>query len=324
MAETIRFLHRRMNMGCPKVLSKALELDRRAAAVCRSLGKGAVCRGAVCLELACRLHDKSLDKEELQRRSGATKQIYQQTFQRISNVLKVKASRFTVHELAVKFGMLSFISFAETTLKTYKRRVLQTLPAAQRVRTSFAGAIYPAAVFFVCVQKRKARIDKKKLVDLVNADMKTFTRVCTHILDVCHDTVGVRKVKRKAKNAMKSSVTLYGNGKGKTMRNPDGTVKNISPMTGSEKKKRKRGIDLGISEQQIKDGDFDSDEGGESVVAHDERFENRKLALKEKTEYFAWRNRQLKKAKQPPKKRRKQTNISSMFVKNILDKANKL
>lgn len=150
MSETIRFLHRRMNMRCPKVLAKALELDRRASISCRSLGKGAICRSAICLELACRLCDAQLDKDELQRRSGANKKVYTQTFLKISNILRIKASGYSIRELAIKFSAMSHVTFIEKTFLAYKRRVQQDMPAAQRIRTNFSNPVYAAAIFFTC------------------------------------------------------------------------------------------------------------------------------------------------------------------------------
>jgi ORC6 second cyclin-like domain/Origin recognition complex subunit 6 (ORC6) len=151
------------------VVRKAQELERLSRVRRRLLGKGEMCRGAACVELACRLHKAKFEHADLIRYSGASPTLYNSTLFVLQNLLNVHFP-VTVAELAVKFGCVALVDDAEALARRYRRDKTDSVNALQAQSMDFATPLIAGAALSCVASLCHIRLTRAKLFGAVCAN----------------------------------------------------------------------------------------------------------------------------------------------------------
>eukprot|EP00729_Bicosta_minor_P001833 gene1833-6267_t len=139
------------------VLQKALELERLA----KMKMLATVATQAVCVHLAARNAGSLLDKAKLKiciQLSGSTRQAFEKHAATLQSILRI-SPKFSVRELAVRFGCLDAVDEAQRIKKTF----VADFPEARRRQMDCTKAVYTAAALTLAVKELKAKGRKLKL-----------------------------------------------------------------------------------------------------------------------------------------------------------------
>jgi len=222
-----------------------------------------VCKDAVCVELACRVCKMTLTENQRQmliKRSGAANgKIYQQTLVRIRTSLGIKIG-VSIRDVAVQFGVVSLLPFAQTILIQYKKRCRNSVLSAQRQFIKFDNPAFQAAALSLGAAKRKIKhFDDDRLVSSVGSTVVEFKRIRTSMIEVCEDLIGAAKKKKTTTTRKRSS-------------------------SGEHVKKTKKGS--GGAEQMERENHLDM-EARDVIPGYEDTSEAR--AAKARREYQEWR-----------------------------------
>ncbi|SPQ93653.1 unnamed protein product (mitochondrion) [Plasmodiophora brassicae] len=173
--------------------SKAAEYVRVSKMRVRNLGDAEICRNVVCLHLASTLYDYPFPDTLAVRYSGVSDKVYRRTYELLRGQLNVP-NTLTLNSLAVKFGCVSIIEFADSVLRAFRAHSGED--AAEP--SSESSPIDTAATFYVCAKRRKAKIDMKQLMKICNASTREWKETCQEIEEVCANELGpLRPPRRK-------------------------------------------------------------------------------------------------------------------------------
>ncbi|XP_031571148.1 origin recognition complex subunit 6-like isoform X2 [Actinia tenebrosa] len=140
-------LARKMGIDSPQVVKKAAEYSRlvsvQGSSLTRSLGLSGSAKSVICLELATSSCNNPVDKKTILRLSGMpTKKAYHHAYKTLECLLGREKS-YTVHDLAVQFGVLEAAKLAESVFQ----------------------------------RMQKIRVDKTKLLDLLGVKKSQFDKL---------------------------------------------------------------------------------------------------------------------------------------------------
>ena len=189
----IAILIRKIGVPASRVRPKAEELYRLSRVKRPVMGKMEVARAALCVDCACRVCDESpRDADILRKFSGVAPNMYNALLGQFQTFLAIRTkATHSIRSLAIQFGMSSMVEFVEKTLETFERRFLESLAENRRKHANFDSPAFKAAAFFLCAQKRKRALDKRRLLQLAAVDDEVFKSTCNAMLLHCFDTVGI-------------------------------------------------------------------------------------------------------------------------------------
>eukprot|EP00949_MAST-11_sp_MAST-11-sp1_P001574 g1574.t1 len=175
-----------------RVLAKAKELVRISMLKMPRMGLAEVARYAVCVDCACRiLNCTPSDMKKIQRFSGVDKKMYRQTLVRMQNILQVRTTAsLSLRGLALKFGCTFLVGFTDTVLQLYKTRFREHLHAGRRHDADFSSPKFMAAAFYLSAKKKKVKVDRRRLLELLAVQGGEFNHVVNDMRALCFDKVG--------------------------------------------------------------------------------------------------------------------------------------
>ncbi|KAL4423114.1 hypothetical protein ABPG77_004797 [Micractinium sp. CCAP 211/92] len=180
------------------VAAKAAEYARLATARLGpgGLGQFELCKGAVCVELACMTLGQAVDSTLVARFSCVGEKVYRNAKAAMQKVLGV-TSRATARDLCIQFGCARHDQSVRAALAAYKERFVRSLPPAQQARVDFGRPVFLAAAFYLVARKHKVQVDRMKLLGPLGVAATEFAQVCASMADLCADLCGEQR-KRKA------------------------------------------------------------------------------------------------------------------------------
>ncbi|XP_068641212.1 origin of replication complex subunit 6-like [Aristolochia californica] len=203
-------LARKLGLSDSKhVIRKAEELRRLCDVQFDSsvIGVGEVCKGIICLEIAANRFQVMFDRQLAIRLSGMSEKAYHRSFNSLQNGLGVK-TKLDVRELAIQFGCVRLIPFAQRGLTLYKDRFISSLPASRRASADFSRPVFTAVAFYLCAKRHKLKVDKIKLIELCATSDTEFSSVSISLKDLCFDVLGIAKEKNDPKSAKRNRESL--------------------------------------------------------------------------------------------------------------------
>ncbi|KAL4458304.1 hypothetical protein ABPG75_013169 [Micractinium tetrahymenae] len=181
------------------VAAKAAEYARLATARMGpgGLGQFELCKGAVCVELACMTLGQAVDTTLVARFSGVGEKVYRNGKAALQKVLGV-SSKATARDLCIQFGCARHDQSVRAALAAFKERFVKSLPPAQQGRVDFGRPVFLAVAFYLVARKHKVQVDRMKLLSPLGVTATEFAQVCASMADLCADLVGEQQRKRKA------------------------------------------------------------------------------------------------------------------------------
>ncbi|KAL3629006.1 Origin of replication complex subunit 6 [Castilleja foliolosa] len=182
------------------LIRKAAELRRLADVQFDSsiIGVGETCKAVICLEIAASRMQVIFDRQAAIKMSGVSEKAYNRSFNSMQNGIGVK-NKLDIRELAIQFGCVRLIPFAHKGISLYKERFLASLPISRRGSTDFNRPVFTAVAFYLCAKKHKLKVDKFKIIELAGTSESEFSNVCTSMMDLCFDVLGISKEKKDPK-----------------------------------------------------------------------------------------------------------------------------
>eukprot|EP00850_Spirogloea_muscicola_P016201 SM000130S27088 [mRNA] locus=s130:48920:51981:- [translate_table: standard] len=208
----VRQLVRRMDLENPKaVRAKAEELLRlcKLKFEAASFGVGEIAKTILCLELACSLLNIPMARHKGIKYSAGFLHLKVQSI--VFSVLKLLGVQ--IKPLAIQFGCVRLVNAVTETLAMYKDRFLAALPASRRASADFGRPVFAVATFYLTAKKHKLKVDRLKLLEVAGISEKEFARVCTSMLDLCFDRLGINRERRAAEDVKHNRSLLDVTGK---------------------------------------------------------------------------------------------------------------
>jgi len=223
-----------------KILRKSEEMVRLARVRCPSgIGTGELVKAAVCLELASKQFGQSFDKKKAIILSGATEKIYQVAQSSLQNILGIRPE-ISVKELAIQFGCMQLVKYAERLFEIYKQQYLAGIDPQRRNFADFSRPVFTAVAFYLSAIEHQVTVDKKLLIDCCFTNATEFNQVCESMTGLC--TI------KKSKGESKSNIS------------------SIKKKEKSSKKKKSGKLDDNLSEKRARDEEDElSDLEGEEL-----------------------------------------------------------
>eukprot|EP00850_Spirogloea_muscicola_P012685 SM000083S22732 [mRNA] locus=s83:179443:182473:- [translate_table: standard] len=262
----VRQLVKRMDLENPKaVRAKAEELLRlcKLKFEAASFGVGEIAKTILCLELACSLLNISMTRQKGIKYSGLSEKAYLRSLNAMQNALGIRHVKISfdpvdvsplqlgdlmftaslrlgvqIKPLAIQFGCVRLVNAVTDTLAIYKQRFLAALPASRRASADFGRPIFAVATFYLTAKKHKLKVDRLKLLEVAGIAEQEFASVCTSMLDLCYDRLGINQERRAAEDVKHN--------------------RSLLDVTG--KRDRKEESQLSGDDEWSSDGSIDSDE----------------------------------------------------------------
>eukprot|EP00850_Spirogloea_muscicola_P014257 SM000101S09255 [mRNA] locus=s101:207571:210549:+ [translate_table: standard] len=215
----VRQLVRRMDLENPKaVRAKAEELLRlcKLKFEAASFGVGEIAKTILCLELACSLLNSPMARQKAIKYSGLSEKAYLRSLNAMQNALGVRHVKLAldpIKPLAIQFGCVRLVDAVTETLAMYKQRFLAALPASRRASADFGRPVFAVATFYLTAKKHKLKVDRLKLLEVAGISEQEFASVCTSMLDLCYDRLGINRDRRAAEDVKHNRSLLDVTGK---------------------------------------------------------------------------------------------------------------
>jgi len=137
-------------------------------------GPANACKYAVCIHIACRMHNVVFHRETALNHCGVDDNTFKDAYATVISILKLSVGT-TFHELGEHFACPRVAQLAEKVFKKYKERFLESLPAPRRAHAIFDSPAYIAATFLLSAEFLKVSVHRQELLDLTitkQADLK--------------------------------------------------------------------------------------------------------------------------------------------------------
>ncbi|DAZ97217.1 TPA: hypothetical protein N0F65_003848 [Lagenidium giganteum] len=170
-----------------RVVDRAKELQRLAAV---KKGVDAFTAPAACLIVAGRELSEELDQAKVSKLGGVNERMMVQTIRKITDMVGAKTvvGQTTPSALCVRFGCLSICEMVTRVHSEYQVVVRGLGKRNKHQAHDPQDPAFIAACLFACSKQASLRVDKRKLVEAVCGNPKTFDSIVTSIevrLELC-------------------------------------------------------------------------------------------------------------------------------------------
>ncbi|KJE90802.1 hypothetical protein CAOG_02048 [Capsaspora owczarzaki ATCC 30864] len=215
---TVTHIADRMGIESPRVRAKAAELVRLAAINAPSApGFEVVCRPAVALDTACRMHKEPFDRKMAIKLSGTNAKTYTLVLNTIQGVLDVR-HRIDLRDLAIQMNCTDLLPQLKEFANRYREALVEEQPVASAnpsdlFETAMSKPAVLAAVFYAGCRVMKFRVSRRKIIHACDIGETEFRNVLAKVESV----IGVGDTEKHGSSDEESTDTS-GNPRGRKRR----------------------------------------------------------------------------------------------------------